>query len=189
MSINIDVLGIEPEKDSIKIDVAQEKKEELQFELVIRSAINGDLMILEHKDIDIIIKQKEKKIVAFPKDLMTDVVYGAESRMLEYLRKNGVLVFDSIQGGNVYGSMEAQIMDSDIVHPIKAILYSLSEWFKTEQPYISGTTAYDQMQDDNLIDPSNEESTELGEVPAEEKKGSIYQNNFFSPYLYGRYTY
>ena len=189
MSINIDLLGLEPEKDSIKIDVAQENKEELQFELVIRSAINGDLMILEHKDIDIIIKQKEKKIVAFPKDLMTDVVYGAESRMLEYLKKNGVLVFDSIQGGNVYGSMEAQIMDSDTVHPIKAALYSLSEWFKTEQPYISGTTAYDQMQDDSLIDPSNEESTELGEVPAEEKKGSITQHNLFAPYLYGRYTY
>ena len=45
MSINIDLLGLEPEKDSIKIDVAQENKEELQFELVIRSAINGDLMI------------------------------------------------------------------------------------------------------------------------------------------------
>ena len=68
-------------------------------------------------------------------------------------------------------------------------MYSLSEWFKTEQPYISGTTAYDQMQDDNLIDPSNEESTELGEVPAEEKKGSITQHNLFAPYLYGRYTY
>ena len=63
MSINIDLLGLEPEKDSIKIDVAQENKEELQFELVIRSAINGDLMILEHKDIDIIIKQKEKKMM------------------------------------------------------------------------------------------------------------------------------
>ena len=189
MSINIDLIGLEPDKETIKIDLSPEKKEDLQFELVIRSAINGDLMILEHKDIDIIIKQKENKIIAFPKDLMSDVVYGAESRMLEFLRSNGVLEFDSIQGGNVYGSMEAQIMNSESVHPIKATLYSLSEWFKTEQPYISGTTAYDEMQDDALIDPSNEESTELGDVPAEEKKGSITQNNMFAPYLYGRYTY
>lgn len=189
MSINIDILGLEPEEKTIKIDVAQETKNNIDFNLVIRSAINGDLMILEHKDIDIIIKQEQKKIIAFPKDLMTDVVYGAESRMLEYLKKSGVLIFDSIQGGNVYGSMEAKIMDSETVHPIKATLFSLSEWFKSEQPYISGTTAYDQMQDDSLVDPSNEESTELGDVPAAEKKGSITQNNLFAPYLYGRYTY
>tara|TARA_R100001509_G_scaffold153985_1_gene115284 strand:+ start:1231 stop:1800 length:570 start_codon:yes stop_codon:yes gene_type:complete len=189
MSINIDVLGLEPQDDGIKIDLVQDTKEEITFELNIRSAINGDLMILEHKDIDIVIKQKEKKIIAFPKDLMSDVAYGAESRMLEYLRINGILDFESIQGGNVYGSMEGKILDSDTVHPIKATLYSLSEWFKTEQPYISGTTAYDELQDDALMEPSNEESTELGEVPAEERKGSINQNSIFAPYLYGRYTY
>jgi len=189
MSINIDIIGNETQQDKIKIDVVKDIKENVEFELVIRSAINGDLMILEHKDIDIVIKQKEKKIIAFPKDLMSDVVYGAESRMLEFLRSNGIVDYESIQGGNVYGSMEGKIMDSDMVHPIKAALYTLSEWFKTEQPYISGTTAYDGLQDDALINPSNEESTELGDVPASDKKGSIYQHNLFAPYLYGRYTY
>ena len=105
MSINIDILDLEPGKDKIKIDVEDNPKDILEFQLNIRSAINGDLMVLEHKDIDIIIKQKEKKIIAFPKDLMSDVVYGAETRMLEHLRTDGILVFDSIQGGNVYGSM------------------------------------------------------------------------------------
>ena len=189
MSINVDIIGNEPREDKVQIDLVQNTKENLEFELVIRSAINGDLMILEHKDIDIVIKQKEKKIIAFPKDVMSDVVYGAESRMLEFLRTNGIVDYDSIQGGNVYGSMEGKIMDSETIHPIKAALYSLSEWFKTEQPYISGTTAYDDLQDDALISPSNEESTELGDVPAADKKGSIYQNNLFAPYLYGRYTY
>ena len=47
----------------------------------------------------------------------------------------------------------------------------------------------DELQDDALMEPSNEESTELGEVPAEERKGSINQNSIFAPYLYGRYTY
>ena len=109
--------------------------------------------------------------------------------MLEFLRTNGIVDYDSIQGGNVYGSMEGKIMDSETIHPIKAALYSLSEWFKTEQPYMSGTTAYDDLQDDALISPSSEESTELGDVPAADKKGSIYQHNLFAPYLYGRYTY
>lgn len=60
MSINIDIIGNEPREDKVQIDLVQNTKENLEFELVIRSAINGDLMILEHKDIDIVIKQKEK---------------------------------------------------------------------------------------------------------------------------------
>ena len=43
--------------------------------------------------------------------------------------------------------------------------------------------------DDHLLDPSDEFSTELGEVPHEEEKGGIKQHGMFSPYYYGRYTY
>jgi|TARA_B100001094_G_scaffold123456_1_gene119214 hypothetical protein len=175
---------------AIKINIEELEKEfNITFEMNIRSALNGDLMIMEHKDIDIIIKQKDNKVIAFPKDIMSDLVYGAESRMLEFLRKQGIIEYDSIQGGNVYGSMEGTIMESEKLDSIKATLVSLSEWFKTEQSYIAGTTAYDAMQDDALLEPDKEESTELGEVPAEAEKGSITQNNLFAPYLYGRYSY
>mgnify|MGYP003114550309 CR=1 FL=1 len=128
MSINIDILGLGPGKDKIKIDVEDNPKDILEFQLNIRSAINGDLMVLEHKDIDIIIKQKEKKIIAFPKDLMSDVVYGAETRMLEHLRRQGIIEYDSIQGGNVYGSMQGNIMSSESIDSIKATLLSLSAY-------------------------------------------------------------
>jgi hypothetical protein len=37
--------------------------------------------------------------------------------------------------------------------------------------------------------PDGEYSTELGEVPHEDQKGSIRQRNLFAPYLYGRYTF
>jgi hypothetical protein len=146
-------------------------------------------MIMDHKDIDIVIKQGEKKIVAFTKEIMTDAVYGAEDRMFDFLAKRGIVQHQTIQGGNVYGSMEASIMDSDEVDPIKATLTNLSDWFDTERSYITGTDAYDHMQDDALLDPDNAESTELGEVPAAAEKGSITQNNLFAPYLYGRYSY
>tara|TARA_R100000353_G_scaffold156231_1_gene115231 strand:- start:35 stop:607 length:573 start_codon:yes stop_codon:yes gene_type:complete len=190
MPVNVNVVkdvAVDLDKGSVSINIKE--KDRFTFELNVRSALNGDLMILEHKDIDIIIKQKEKKIIAFPKDLMSDVVYGAETRMLEHLRRQGIIEYDSIQGGNVYGSMQGNIMSSESIDSIKATLLSLSEWFTSEKPYISGVTAYDELQDDALLEPSKEESTELGEVPAEEQKGSITQNNLFAPYLYGRYTY
>jgi hypothetical protein len=59
----------------------------------------------------------------------------------------------------------------------------------SERPYFKSREAYDDMIDDYYADPSDEESTELGEVPHEEKKGSILQRGLFAPYLYGKYTY
>jgi len=177
----------EPQENTIKIEIVE--KDRIEFKLNLRNALNGDLMILDHKDIDIVVQPTSKKIVTFAKETMSDAVYGAESRLLEYLRRQGVINHDSIQGGNVYGSMEGQIMDSKSHDPIKVTLLKISEWMDTEEPYIVGTTAYDDLQDDALIDPDNEYSTDLGEVPHEEEKGSITQHNMFAPYLYGRYTY
>ena len=75
-----------PEEDGVKIEVVE--KDRIEAKLKLRSAINGDLMILDHKDIDIVIKQGDKKIVAFAKETLSDLVYGAEARLLEYLRRN-----------------------------------------------------------------------------------------------------
>ena len=59
----------------------------------------------------------------------------------------------------------------------------------SERPYIKSSEAHEDMMDDHLLDPEDEFSTELGEVPHEEEKGGIRQNGMFSPYYYGRYTY
>jgi hypothetical protein len=173
------------EPEGVKIEIV--KKDEIEGRLKLRSALNGDLMIMDHKDIDIVIKQNEKKIIAFAKETMSDLVYGAESRLLEYLRKSGVLNYDSIQGGNIYGSLEGKLMESD--KSVEITLMKISEWMEEEQPMMSGRTGYEDMMDDHLLSPDGEYSTELGEVPHEEEKGSIRQHNLFSPYLYGRYTY
>ena len=71
---------------------------------------------------------------------------------------------------------------------VEITLMKISEWMETEEPMMSGRTGYDDMQDDHLS-PDGEYSTELGEVPAEDQKGSIKQHNLFAPYLYGRYMY
>ena len=175
------------QEDGVKIEIVQ--KDEINFKLMTRSAINGDIMILDHKDIDIVLKQGDGKILTFAKETISDYTYGAEARLLEFLRAKGVLEYDSIQGGNIYGSMEGKLMKSDDVEVNKIALKVISEWMTTEQSYLKGTTAYDDMSDEHLLSPDGEYSTELGEVPAEEQKGSILQHNLFAPYLYGRYTF
>ena len=191
MPVNIKITGndkepiVPPEPEGVKIEVVE--KDRIEAKLKLRSAINGDLMILDHKDIDIVIKQGDKKIVAFAKETLSDLVYGAEARLLEYLRRNGLIEIDSIQGGNIYGSLEGKLQEGK--KTVEVTLMKISEWMESEEPMMSGRTGYDDMQDDHLLSPDGEFSTELGEVPHEEEKGSIRQHNLFAPYLYGRYTY
>ena len=193
MSVNINITSDEekantpPEPQGVKIEIIE--KDEVQFKLMTRSAINGDIMILDHKDIDIVLQQKDGKIITFAKETISDYTYGAEARLMEFMRKKGVLQYDSIQGGNIYGSLEGKLMTSEDVEVNKVALKIISEWMSTEDSYLTGATAYDDMSDDHLLSPDGEYSTELGEVPAEDQKGSILQHNLFAPYLYGRYTY
>jgi hypothetical protein len=185
ISINPDAQVEEPKEDTITIEVVE--KDRIEGKLKLRKSINGDLMIMDHKDIDIVVSEKDKKIVAFAKDTLSDLVYGAESRLLEYLRQNGVLVIDSIQGGNIYGSLEGKLQEG--TKAVEITLMKISEWMETEEPAMVGRTAYDHMEDEHLLSPDGEYSTELGEVPQEVEKGSIHSNSIFSSYTYGRYTY
>ena len=182
---DLDTKSIPKEPEGIKIEIIE--KDRIEGQLNVRSSLNGNLMIMDHKDIDIVLKPGDKKIVAFAKDTLSDLVYGAESRLLEYLRKTGVLKIDSIQGGNIYGSLEGQIQEGE--NAVEIALMKISEWMETEESTMSGRTGYDDMQDDHLLEPDGEFSTELGEVPHEDDKGSIKKGNLFAPYMYGRYAY
>jgi hypothetical protein len=179
----------EPANETINIKIVDPNRQMLEFKLDMRRALNGDLMIFDHADIDIVVMLESKKIVAFAKELMSEVVYGAESRLFDHLKKKGIVAFDSIQGGNVYGSLEAKILDSTELDSVKASLYEISQWMDGERPYFKSMEAYDEMMDDALLDPDAENSTELGEVPQETEKGSIPQRDLFSAYTYGRYLY
>jgi hypothetical protein len=193
MSINVKIsteqeqVAPPPKEKTVKIEIVE--KDKLDFKLMSRSAVNGDIMILDHKDIDIVISQKQGKIITFAKETLSDFTYGAEARLLEFMRRKGILEYNSIKGGNIYGSLEGQLMTSTETDVNKVALLVISEWMTTEDSYIKGTTAYDDVQDDHLVSPDGEYSTEFGEVPHEEEKGSIRQQNLFAPYMYGRYTY
>ena len=48
-----------PQEPTIKVEIVD--KERIEFELQAKSAVNGDLMIFAHRDIDIVLNQKDKK--------------------------------------------------------------------------------------------------------------------------------
>ena len=187
-TVQTNTIGVNIAGDgSIGVIVNNPNLHEIKFKLNIREAHNGDLMIFDHPDIDIVIMREKKKIVAFAKDLATDVVYGTSSRLMERLQKKGVIAFETIQGGNVYGSLEGQLLEmknpeqKDMEMPL--LLNQISEWIESERPYFETVQEYEQMFDDELTHPDAEHSTALGKVPQEVEKGSI------RPYIFGAYPY
>ena len=189
-SVNIRITQPEPQ---LNVKVVDTSRHVYEFKLNLRRTLNGDLMVFDHADVDIIILTEKKKIVAFPKDMMSDVVYGAENRLFNHLRKKGVIAYDSIQGGSVYGSLEGLMLEMKgpkEPESIDYVLYQIHEWIKSERPNFEFMDAHDDMMDDHLLDPENEFSTELGEVPHEEEKGSIkHGGSIFGANIYGRHAY
>ncbi len=167
-----------PQNEPIKIkvgDAARKPVPTIRLELNIRKSLNGDLMIFDHADIDIVLSSKSNKVTAFPKETMSDLVYGAQNRLFSYLRKKGLIVAESIQGGSFYGAIEGTIETSysDKINSTKMTLLNISKFIDEERPYFENLEAHIAGVEDDLIDPNAEESTELGDVPEKVKQGSI----------------
>ena len=97
---------------NITINKTAEIPEELPVQETIflnaRESLDGNVMIFDHKDIDIVIMSENKKVLTLAKQQFSDQVYEAQDRLFSYLAKKGILELGSIQGGNVYGSMEGK---------------------------------------------------------------------------------
>ena len=156
----------------------------VQLELDIRKSLNGDLMIFDHGDIDIVLSQKSNKITAFPKEILNDLVYGAQNRLFAHLRKKGLIIAETIQAGSFYGSIEG-LMETAAAENLstpKLALINISNFIDEERPYFESEEAIVSMTKDELIHPDKEDSTELGEVPQHVEQGSIRQGYIRDPY-------
>ncbi len=146
-----------------------------RIELVARRTLDGNIMILDHEDMDIVIMQQTGKCLSFPKEEMSEKVYTAQDRMFKHLVKKGIVDPTSIRGGNVYGSLEANILESHIpgVDRVQATLYTIHDYMKEEKPYFKKSEEFDFDRLDHMLRPDEEDSTELGDVPQSDKKGSF----------------
>lgn len=170
---------------AITIRVGTEANRRLvKLELDIRKSLSGDLMIFEHGDMDIVLSPTKNKVIAFPKEIMSDYVYGAQNRLFSFLRKRGIVIPESIQAGSFYGSLEATMESpkNEDMSAGKMALLNIYNFIEEERPYFESTEAIVSMTDDEFIDPDKEDSTELGEVPQSVKQGSIRKGFIRDPY-------
>lgn len=155
-----------------------ESQSDITIKLNIRKTIDGNYVIRDHPLIDITIIPASNKILALSKDSMGDRTYYAQNKLFDFMYKSGVIDPSSIQAGNIYASMEAtipQASDPDI-NAIQMCLLVIFKFLEEELPIFAYEKQYDHLQDQRIVEPDEEESTNLGEVPHKQKRGALGQS-------------
>ena len=96
------------------VSVGINRKPPIQIEMNARRTLDGNILIMDHESIDIVLMPEKNKFLAFPKDIIHEDVYGAQDRLGKFLVRKGIIDPNSIKSGNVYGSMEFSILESKI---------------------------------------------------------------------------
>ena len=167
-------------------EIAEEEERPVQTSMSLnaRKSLDGNIMIFDHEEIDIVVMPGQNKVVAFAKDLLEDTVYAAQDRLFYHLIKKGIVLPESVHGGNVYGSIEGMIATpiKEDVSGVQTAVFSIGNFILEEKPYFETYRDYEEAEMDHLTDPDEEDSTELGEVPHEEVKGSLRKSWIRGPY-------
>ena len=152
-------------------EATDERPVDITFKLKIRRSLDGDYMVSDHPDTDIVVKKD--KIILFPKEHLNDIVYDIQDRFFRFMQKKGIVNPDTIRAGNVYGSMEAQLVGEADKDRLPLVIGNIEKFIDDERPYFEYIEKYKQMEDDEMLDPSRADSTDLGEVPQAAEKGGI----------------
>ena len=158
---------------TLKIDIQQPPG--VTIELDAKRSLDGNIMIFDHEDLDIVLLEDGSKCLTFPKENASDKTYSSQDRLFRFLAKRGVVDLGSVQGGNVYGSMEAKILESRLpgVESLQVALFVLHEYLEKEKPYFVTSKDYSVDSLEKLVSPDDEHSTDLGDVPQAAAKGSL----------------
>jgi hypothetical protein len=153
-------------------------------ELKARKALDGSLLIMDHKKIDIAVMPEQMKVVTFPKTVATEDVYDYQNRLLELLADKGIVDRATIQGGNIFRSLEGAVYPSEEVNSLQAAVYVIAEFVDREDQSERVADEYEKELEDMYTHPDDRESTEYGEVPQYSEKGSMRPGYYYYPLRY-----
>jgi len=157
---------------AIQVTIGEEEAQKLSLKA--RKTIDGQIMIQDHNDIDIVIVPDKKKIMLFSKSSMHDNIYALQDRLFNFLATRGVIKRESVQSGNVYGSLEAEYPEAvNNANATQLVVFSIGKFMEEEKPHMEMEEHFEDEFEERMTKPDEKESTELGEVPQAAKKGTI----------------
>ena len=155
-----------------QVDIEVKPTPQAQMEMVIRKTMGGNYAIKDHPSFDVIVMPDKNKILTMTKSGVTDDTYGVQSEMYDFLNRNGVIFEDSIRAGDVFNSLEATF-PADAENSVDIIVYTIGKYMQEFRESYVAEEAWEEQFEDHLLEPEDERSTEMGEVPHATSKGSI----------------
>ena len=177
-SDKITISVVEPEPTSIQVEVEPIPTQRISLD--IRRTLDNNYIIYDHPLFDIVINPDKKKIMTFVKRKSKTSAYPHQDSFFDYLKRRGVILPDTIKGGNIFGSIEATYPANKKIDVVKAVLLNIFMFFREELPHLKKALDYDFETDKMLTNPDVEDSTEYGEVPQQKKKGTM--DPFYTQY-------
>lgn len=186
MPIALKVKGPDVGDLTLKIKEKNVKK----VSLAIRKTLDGNILIQDHHNMNIVIMPDKGKILTFPKGEFSQDCYTDQDQMFHFLVQNGVITPDTIIGSNIYGSLEAKFNIQKVgdEEPLEVVILNISNFLTKDKEEYSVRKKFIDDLERELLHPDYESSTDLGEVPQEKFKGSIPKYGFPSRGIY-RYNY
>mgnify|MGYP003114137195 FL=1 len=174
-------------KNQLPLDVLESEIKNLNM----KRSLSGQIMVFNHIDMDIVLDEKAGKVTAYSKKDFGELVYKSQNRLFDYLFKKGVVMPESVKGSNVFGAIEGTYpKEAEVDNLTEIILFNIAGFLDSEKTYMESFEYVDEYEDERLLHPDKEDSTELGEVPQEEKKGTLgpgYPGYYYG--LAGMYRY
>ena len=168
-----------------KKDELVEPDAQASINLAARRTLDGSVLISSHELLDILIQPANSKVVTFAKKGFGDEVYAAQSRLFDYLQKKGVIDHESVQGGNVHGTLEAKYPEAEDRSALEAVLLTIGKWVNEEKAAELEMKNYEHEVEDLFLNPSEDDTTDLGEVPHEDPSRAKDADTYRQA-LYGR---
>ncbi len=167
-------------KNQLPLDVMESEIKSLDM----KRSLSGQIMVFNHIDMDIVLDEKQGKITTYTKKDFGELVYKTQNRFFDYLFKKGVILPETIKGSNVFGAIEAVYpKEAKVEHLTEIVLYNIAGFMESEGVYMKSFEYVEDAEDERLLHPDKKDSTELGEVPQEEKKGTLSPG--YPGYYYG----
>jgi hypothetical protein len=153
-------------------------------ELQARRTLEGNLLIMDHDLIDIVLLPESSKLMAFPKSQSIEDCYNTQTRFFDFLGDKGVIDRASVQGGNIFSSLEGVIPESKQANGMQAAVFVIAEFIADEADAMKTAETYEKNLEQYFTAPSDRDSTELGEVPQQAEKGAMMPGYYYIPLRY-----
>lgn len=185
----VEAAGVNPSDIGTPIGAEEEPKDEikiifgakfLKVKLNIRKTLDNNIVIYDHPLIDIVIIPSKNKIFTIPKDEITSDTYPAQNRYFKFLDRKGVLIKGTIRSGAIINSLESFYPPNDKIDVMQVIILLTKRFMEKEMEFIDISRNYEENVDEMYVNPDEDDTTELGEVPQKPRKGhvNIYQTAY-----------